>query len=66
MDKTEPKYKKGQVVVMKNFRREQPFRILDLYYNDGYAGWFYFFNKKNAASEDMIRELTPEEKGESR
>jgi hypothetical protein len=60
-DKTEPKYKIGQIVVMKSIKKELPFRIIDRYWNDG---WFYFWNHKNAASEYMIRELTPLEKGE--
>lgn len=60
-EKPKPKYKIGQIVVMKNFKREFSFRIIKMYWNDG---WFYFWNRKNAASESMIRELTPEEKGE--
>jgi hypothetical protein len=61
MEKTEPKFKVGQVVVLTTIKKELPFRILDVYWNDG---WFYFWNSKNAASESMIRELNSTEKGE--
>lgn len=59
IDKTEPKFKIGQIVVMKNFKKELPFRIIDIYWDEG---WFYFWNRKNAASETMLRELTEKEK----
>jgi hypothetical protein len=60
----EPKYKVGQIVVMKGLKKALPFRILKTFWHDG---WFYAWNRKNYASEDMIRdmirEVTPEEKG---
>jgi len=61
MEKTEPKFKVGQIVAIKTVRKELPFRITEILWNDG---WFYRWNKNNAASEGMLRELTPEEKGE--
>lgn len=60
MDKTEPKYKIGQIVVLKSVKKESPFRILDIQWNDG---WYYQWNRDNFASENMIRELTDIEKG---
>ncbi|MFA5715470.1 MAG: hypothetical protein WC998_07010 [Candidatus Paceibacterota bacterium] len=45
---------------MTTIKKQLPFRIIDIYWHDG---WFYFWNSKNAASESMIRELTPIEKG---
>jgi hypothetical protein len=62
MSKTKPKFKTGQIVVMNNFKRT-PFRIVETVWNDG---WFYKWNRNNAAAESMIRELTPEEKGEAK
>lgn len=59
-EKTEPKFKVGQVVAIKSIRKEPPFRILGMMWNDG---WYYQWNSKNYASEEMVRELTPEEKG---
>ena len=58
---TEPKFKVGQIVVLTTIKKELPFRIFDRYWNDG---WFYFWNRKNAAAESMLRELNSTEKGE--
>jgi len=60
MDKTEPKYKVNQIVVMKSLNRELPFRIIGVKWDDG---WYYQWNKNNFASETMVRELTNQEKG---
>lgn len=57
-NRPEPKYKVGQVVVLN--ARQLPFRILDVEWSEG---WFYAWNRKNYASEGMIRKLTPEEIG---
>ncbi|MFA5049051.1 MAG: hypothetical protein WC516_08560 [Patescibacteria group bacterium] len=62
MDKTESKYKVGQIVVLKSVKKEPPFRILSIQWNDG---WFYQWNRDNFASEGMLRELTDIEKGVS-
>jgi hypothetical protein len=56
----EPKYKVGQVVVMNSLKKQLPFRILFVEWNDG---WFYGWNSKNSSSESSIRKLTPEEVG---
>ncbi len=61
MERTKPSFKLGQIVVMKSIKREFPFRILSLRWEDG---WYYQWNKNNYASERMIRELSPREKGE--
>ena len=57
--KRNPKYKVGQIVVMTG-PKQLPFRIIEVIWNNG---WYYRWNRNNAASESMIRELTPEEKG---
>ena len=59
-DKAEPKYKVGQIVVMKNLKKQLPFRIIGVAWDDG---WYYQWNRNNYAAEGMIRELTLEEKG---
>jgi hypothetical protein len=59
MCKTKPKFKTGQIVIM-NDHKGTPFRIIESVWN---SGWFYKWNKNNAAAESMIRELTAEEKG---
>lgn len=60
-DKPEPKFKVGQVVVMKSVKKELPFRILRVEY---FAGdWCYAWDSKNYAAEHMLRKLTPEEAG---
>jgi hypothetical protein len=59
VEKTLPKFKVGQVVVMNSTKKQIPFRILEAIWNDG---WFYRWNRKNYAHEGMIRELTDEEK----
>lgn len=59
-EKTEPKFKIGQIVMMKSLKKPLPFKILGLMWEDG---WFYQWNKKNYAAEYMLRGLTPEEKG---
>lgn len=56
-----PKYKVGQIVVMASTRRELTFRILSIKWDDGY---YYQWNKNNYASEEMLRGLTDEEKGD--
>ena len=56
-----PKFKVGQIVVMKSLKRELPFRIISRRWKDG---WYYQWNRNNFASEGMTRELTPQEKGE--
>jgi hypothetical protein len=56
----EPKFRVGQVVVMNSLKKQLPFRILFVEWNDG---WFYGWNSKNASSESSIRKLTPEEVG---
>ena len=61
MEKTKPKYKVGQIVVMVSLKKNLPFRITEALWNDG---WFYRWNRNNAVSESMLRELTLEEKGE--
>ncbi len=61
MEKTEPKYKIGRIVVAKSVKKELPFRILDIKWDDG---WYYQWNQNNYASEDMLRELSAREKGE--
>ncbi len=61
MEKQNPKFKVGQIVIMRSVKKNLPFRITEVIWNDG---WFYRWNKNNAASEYMLRELTPEEKGE--
>jgi hypothetical protein len=61
-DKPAPKFKVGQIVVMKGLKKQLPFRILRTEWSDG---WFYAWNRRNFASEDMIRALTPDEIGEA-
>ena len=58
----EPKFKVGQIVVMKSLKRELPFRIIGTIYEDG---WFYRWNSRNYAAEHMLREQTPAEKGDA-
>ena len=60
---SEPKFKRGQIVVLKNMKREPPFRILDVMEDEG--SWFYKWNNKNYAHEGMLRALNPEEIGKS-
>jgi hypothetical protein len=60
-NRTEPKFKVGQIVIFKGTKKSLPFRILEVLWFE--EGWFYRWNKKNAASEHMLRELTDEEKG---
>lgn len=60
---SEPKLKVGQVVVMKSLKKELPFRILEVVESDG--DWFYGWNRRNLASEHMLRVLTAEEKGDA-
>ncbi len=61
MEQTKTRFKVGQVVVMKSLKRELPFRIIGIRWEDG---WYYQWNQNNYASERMLRELTPHEKGE--
>lgn len=58
---SDPKFKVGQVVVMKSLKKELPFRILEVVESEG--EWFYGWNRRDLASEHMLRELTAEEKG---
>lgn len=58
----EPKFKQGQIVVM-NGKKQLPFRILKVHWFED--SWYYEWNRKNAAAEHMLRELTAEEKGET-
>ena len=60
MEKTKPKFKVGQIVVLMSIRSQPSFRIKEVIWEDG---WFYKYNRNNAVSESMLRELTLEEKG---
>lgn len=55
-----PKFKRGQVVVIKTMTKQPPFRILSVKWEEG---WYYQWDRKNYASESMLRELTLDEKG---
>jgi hypothetical protein len=57
----EPKFKVGQIVVMKTDQKTIPFCILNSVFENG--EWFYAWSKKNYAAENMIRLVTPEEIG---
>lgn len=57
----EPKFKNGQIVVMKNNKHHLPFRVLEVIWQDG---WFYRWNRNNAAAEHMLRAQTAEEIGD--
>lgn len=59
--KTEPKFQVGQIAILKHSKKILPFVILEAIWEEG--GWFYRWNSRNAASEHMIRELTPQEVG---
>ena len=59
-ERPEPKFKVGQIVAMDGMKKQPVFRILTMHYDNG---WFYAWNRRNYASENMIRGLTPEEKG---
>lgn len=61
MDKAEPKFKVGQIVIIKSGNRAIPFRILGMMYE--YDEWYYQWNRKNFAAEHMIRSLSIEEIG---
>ena len=57
-----PKFKVGQIVVVKSAKRQPVFRILATHF----AGeWTYAWNRNNYACEHMLRALTAEEKGEA-
>jgi hypothetical protein len=57
----EPKFRAGQIVMMKMGIKEKPFRILSVqWYAEGET-WAYQWNRKNFASEHMIRKITAEE-----
>lgn len=64
MEKTEAKFHVGQIVVMKSLKRELPFRVLGIKYDDGM--WYYQWNRNNFASEGMLREQTELEKGDKK
>lgn len=55
-----PRFKVGQVVVMKSLKKQPVFRVLSVHWEDG---WYYQWNRNNYAAEDMLRELAAEEKG---
>jgi len=58
----QPKFKVGQVVMMKSLKKNLPFSIIErLWHEDE---WFYKWNRRNAAAEHEIRELTTEERGD--
>lgn len=59
----EPKFKEGQIVVLRNPRRKLPFRIQKVIWGDEAREWFYAWNRSNYAAEHMIRALTDEEIG---
>lgn len=59
-EKTEPKFQVGQIAVLNHSKKTLPFVILEAIWNDG---WFYKWNSRNAASEHMVRGLTPQEVG---
>lgn len=59
-DMPRPKFKVGQVVVMNATKQQIPFRIRGVEWHDG---WFYQWNRRNWASEHMLRRLSDEEKG---
>lgn len=59
-EKTIPKFKVGQVVIMASIKSQNPFRIKEMMWDDG---WWYAWNRRDFASESMIRCLTPEEVG---
>jgi hypothetical protein len=61
-DRPEPKFKVGQIVVMNSLKKQLPFRIQSVTW---YYGWNYAWNRKNYASESMIRKLTPDEYGDA-
>lgn len=61
-ERPKPKFKVGQIVVMKSVKRQLPFRILGTVLEGG--EWYYRWDRKNHAAEHMLRELTAEEKGE--
>jgi len=63
MEKTAAKFQVGQIAVLNHSKKILPFLILESIWNDG---WFYKWNSRNAASEHMIRELTPQEVGGSK
>jgi hypothetical protein len=56
-----PKFKVGQIVVMKSLKKQLPFRVLEVHEFEG--EYFYRWDRKNHAAEHMIRELTDEEIG---
>jgi hypothetical protein len=60
-DRPEPKFKKGQIVVLTSIKKEMPFRILFVEWSMG--DWFYGFSPRNAVAESSIRKVTPEEVG---
>lgn len=57
-----PRFKVGQIVVMKSVRMKVPFRILEITCRAG--EWFYRFNRNNWAAEHMLRDQTAEEMGQ--
>lgn len=58
----EPKFKVGEIAVMKSMKRNIPFRILGMTFEVG--EWFYQWNRRNYAAEHMLRKQTTEEKGD--
>jgi len=55
-----PKFTVGQVVVINSLKKQPPFRISAIEWNDG---WFYAWNRKNYAAESMIRALNDSDIG---
>ena len=57
----EPKFKVGQIVVMK-IKTELQFRVIDMQFVGD--SWAYARNRKSYVSEISLRALTLQEKGE--
>lgn len=58
-----PKFKVGQIVMVKSKKRPLPMKIIEVLWGDG--SWYYRWNRNNSANEHMLREMTSEEKGET-
>lgn len=56
-----PRFKVGQVVIMRSVKKELPFRVTEVILSEG--EWFYGWDKRNLASEHMIRPLSIDEIG---
>ena len=62
-ERTEPKYRVGQVVVLAHSKKFLAFKVLEAFWYDEGGGWFYRWNRSNGAAEHMLRALTAEEAG---